>query len=151
MASLSLILFGPMRVVLDGTPVTAFESDKVRALLAYLALETDQPLHRDVLATLLWPDRPEPNARRNFRQVLFGLRRALGDPSSDSPFVVVQQGMVHLDLSNDVTIDARECRTLADGCPHHSPPIPEVCDDCLERLQRATDLYRGSLLEGFTP
>jgi DNA-binding SARP family transcriptional activator len=39
MAGLSLALLGPMQVLLHGAPVTGFESDKVRALLAYVALE----------------------------------------------------------------------------------------------------------------
>ena len=39
MARLSLSLLGPFQVTLDGDPIIAFESDKVRALLAYLAGE----------------------------------------------------------------------------------------------------------------
>ena len=36
MAHLSLSLLGPFQVTLAGEPVTSFESNKVRALLAYL-------------------------------------------------------------------------------------------------------------------
>ena len=43
MARLLLFLFGPMRVILDGRPVTEFESHKALALLAYLALEAGLP------------------------------------------------------------------------------------------------------------
>jgi DNA-binding SARP family transcriptional activator len=43
MARLSLSLLGPFEVTLDGVPVTAFDSNKVRALLAYLAVEADGP------------------------------------------------------------------------------------------------------------
>ncbi len=39
MARLSLSLLGPLRVELDGAPIVAFGYDKVRALLAYLAVE----------------------------------------------------------------------------------------------------------------
>ena len=42
MARLSIHLLGPFRVILDGQPVAGFESDKVRALLAYLAVESGQ-------------------------------------------------------------------------------------------------------------
>ncbi|MGD9146963.1 MAG: alpha/beta hydrolase, partial [Anaerolineae bacterium] len=59
MARLSICLLGPLQVTLDGKPVTSFESDKVRALLAYLAVEVGQPHRREKLAGLLWPDRPE--------------------------------------------------------------------------------------------
>ena len=56
MAELSLALLGPLQVTLDGAPITAFESDKVRALLTYLAVEADRPHRRDALAGLLWPE-----------------------------------------------------------------------------------------------
>ena len=53
MAHLSISLLGTFQVILDGEPVTAFESDKVRALLAYLAVESDRPHRRGTLACLL--------------------------------------------------------------------------------------------------
>ena len=58
MAHLSISLLGTFQVILDGKQVTAFESDKVRALLAYLAVESDRPHRRETLACLLWPERP---------------------------------------------------------------------------------------------
>jgi len=45
MARLDIMLFGPFQLMLDGEPVAGIDSDKVRALLAYLALEADRP-HR---------------------------------------------------------------------------------------------------------
>ena len=58
MAHLALTLFGPLEVTLDGDPVTSFASNKVRALLVYLAVEADRPHRRDALAPLLWPNWP---------------------------------------------------------------------------------------------
>ena len=43
MARLSISLLGSFRVTLDGAPLTDFDSNKVRALLAFLAVEVDQP------------------------------------------------------------------------------------------------------------
>ena len=40
---LSLFMLGPLQASLDGEPVTDFKSDKVRALLAYLAVELAGP------------------------------------------------------------------------------------------------------------
>jgi DNA-binding SARP family transcriptional activator len=54
MAHLSISLLGPFQVSLDARPATSFESNKARALLAYLAVEADRPHRRDVLAALLW-------------------------------------------------------------------------------------------------
>ena len=58
MARLSLALLGPLQITLDGQPVSGFEYNKARALLAYLAVEADRPHHRDALVGLLWPDCP---------------------------------------------------------------------------------------------
>ena len=70
MAHLSLALLGPVQIQLDGAPVTAFESDKGRALLAYLALEAGRPHRRAALAGLLWPERPERAAHLSHKSAL---------------------------------------------------------------------------------
>ena len=70
MPSLSLSLLGPFQAVLNGRPVTGLESNKVRALLTFLAVEADQPHARDELIGLLWPDQPDTAARANLRQAL---------------------------------------------------------------------------------
>ena len=92
MARLSVLLLGPLQIILDGEPATGFVSDKVRALLAYLAVETRQPHRREKLAGLLWPDWPETSARAslrralaNLRQALHRLRASIGDSEADLP------------------------------------------------------------------
>ena len=79
MARLEIHLLGSFRVTLNGEPVTAFESDKVRALLAYLAVESDRPHRRERLVGLPWPNWPERSARQNLSQALYNLRAAIGD------------------------------------------------------------------------
>ena len=75
MAHLSLSCLGPFHVMLDGQPVTGFKSNKVRGLLAYLAVESERPHHREVLAGLLWPDWPDSEALSNLRYALSNLPR----------------------------------------------------------------------------
>jgi DNA-binding SARP family transcriptional activator len=81
MARLSLQLFGPFQAELDGKPVSGFRSDKIRALLAYLAVEAHRPWSRAILANLLWPDFPEKTAQSNLRNALSNLRRVLEEHS----------------------------------------------------------------------
>ena len=68
MADLSIYLLGTLTATLDGEPVGGFASDKVRALLAYLAAEPDRPHRRETLTGLLWPDYPETAARTSLRR-----------------------------------------------------------------------------------
>jgi DNA-binding SARP family transcriptional activator len=79
MAHLALALLGPLHITLDARPVAGFDYDKVRALLAYLAVEADRAHRRAALAGLLWPDQSEQAAHTSLRQALATLRRAIGD------------------------------------------------------------------------
>ena len=62
MAQLAIKLLGSFQVNLDGNSVTKFESNKVRALLAYLAVESGTAHSREKLTDLFWPNmrRAEP-------------------------------------------------------------------------------------------
>ncbi|MEZ4836011.1 MAG: hypothetical protein R2873_29110 [Caldilineaceae bacterium] len=77
MPRLSLSLLGGFSVRVNGEPFDDFATDKIRALLAYLAVEADRAHPRAVLATLLWPDYGDSDAMRNLRQSLYRLRLAL--------------------------------------------------------------------------
>ena len=81
---LKLRLLGTFEAVLDGKTLTGFDSDKSRALLAYLAVESHRAHRREVLCNLLWPNVAEASARQSLSQALSNLRKLLGDPTRDS-------------------------------------------------------------------
>ena len=86
MARVSIYLLGNFQVrVEDQLTTRKFRTDKERALLAYLALEGERPISREVLAELLWPERYEGVGRTNLRQALLGVRKAIGDVSAEQP------------------------------------------------------------------
>lgn len=89
MPSLELKLFGSFEILLDGNALSAQGTEKMRALLAYLALESTQPHSREHLAGLLWPDQPEKQAQHNFRQALSTLRKLLRDDENLQPFILL--------------------------------------------------------------
>jgi DNA-binding SARP family transcriptional activator len=150
MARLSLFLLGSFQITLDGEPVGTFESDKVRALLAYLAVESDRPQRRETLAGLLWPEWPERNARHSLSQALFNLRCAIGDPDAASPFLIVIHHTVQFNPASDYYLDVSSFRALLAECEQHRHPRLEACSPCLDRLQQAMAIYRGAFLEGFS-
>jgi len=149
-ASVSLSLLGTFQVILDGEPVTAFESDKVRALLAYLAVESDRPHRRETLACLLWPERPEGSARRNLSQALFNLRRVIGDHDATPPFLLITRQTLQFNPSSDYQLDVTTFTESLAACEKHRHPRLEACEPCMERLQQAAALWRGSFLTGFS-
>lgn len=144
---LSLSLLGPPRITLGGEPLAAPLTAKAQALLAYLAIEADVPHHRDFLAGLLWPDHPQGAARNSLRQALHQLRRALGKAAP--PFLLVTRQTVQLNPASDHSLDVAEFSALIRECDGHAHRRRETCRVCVERLQRATTMYRGDLLTGF--
>ena len=105
MAHLSLSLLGEFQATLAGEPVTGFHSDKVRALLAFLAVEASQPHTRIHLAGLLWPDWPEKQARTYLRQALFDLRKLLGDGNASAPFLLANHRTIQFNQQSDHSFD----------------------------------------------
>src|SRR5262245_23863494 len=101
MAQLALSLLGPLQVTLAGVPVAGFESQKVRALLVYLALNAERPHARDALAGLLWPDQPDQDARNNLRQALANLRQALGDQRASPPYLQITSTTLQFNRASD--------------------------------------------------
>ena len=150
MARLSICFLGPLQVTLDGQPVTAFESDKVRALLAYLAVEADRPHRREKLAGLLWPDWPERSARTNLRGALSNLRSAIGDrlPAGSEEgapsFLLISQQTIQFNVGSDAAVDVLTFDQILGSLPSSDSP------ESMRRLEEAVALYRGPFLEGFS-
>jgi predicted ATPase/DNA-binding SARP family transcriptional activator len=150
MARLEISLLGQLRVVREGRPVDDLAYAKVRALLAYLAVEADRPQRRETLAALLWPDHPEKDARHGLSQALTTLRHAIGDPTAAPPYLIVTRDAVGFNRASDQWVDADVFAALLEACDRHAHRQPAVCAACAERLVRATTLYRGDFLAGFS-
>jgi DNA-binding SARP family transcriptional activator len=71
-------ILGPPRFTCDDKPLS-IGRQQYRALLYRLAAQTE-PVARDHLMFLFWPDMPDEHARRNLTQLLSHVRRLLPDP-----------------------------------------------------------------------
>jgi DNA-binding SARP family transcriptional activator/predicted Zn-dependent protease len=124
--------------LLGGVELSTHEDDRERrlsvapkplALLAYLAVAAAErtPVRRDVLVGLFWPELPTDRARAALRQLLFQLRRTVGE----SVFHVGREtvALVPDALTSDVT----------------------TFEQRLARGDRAgaMEIYRGPLFDGF--
>lgn len=147
MAHLALSTLGALAVTLDGAPVAGFEYNKVRALLVYLASEVERAHHREVLAELLWPERPPDAARANLRKTLSTLRQAIGDATP--PFLLTDRETVQFNAASDHALDLIAFMRALDACRAHAHARLEDCPACLARLAQAADLYQGDFLSQF--
>jgi adenylate cyclase len=150
MARLSLSLLGAYQVKLDGTALTGFKSNKVRALLAFLAVEADCPHSRQSLAGLLWPELPDQAAAGALRNALSNLRRLLAaQPDGDvQTFLTITRETVQLNLDSDCWIDVHAFSRQLSAL-NEAPLIKDSQQPAIQALQSALQLYRGDLLEGF--
>jgi len=146
MTRLVLALLGPMQVMVNGQPILTFPYEKVRALFAYLAIESSHPHHRDHLATLLWSDQCQSNARSNLRKALFTLRQMLGDSTAHSPLFLTTRNTIQFNPTADHTSDVAILTQLLERHSQHFHP-EGVCPECVSDLEQAVALYRGSFLE----
>ena len=149
MAHLSLTFLGVFQVSLARTPVTAFESDKVRALLAYLAVEMNQAHPRTVLADLLWPEQTEPRARTNLRHVLLKLRQAIADQTAAPPFLSISRTTLQFNPASDHWLDVAAFGEHLAATAVHAHHRLDTCLSCITHLRQAAALYRGDFLDGF--
>lgn len=136
MARLVLSFLGPFQVTLDGQSDLGFESNKVRALLVYLAVESERPHTRDALAGLLWPDYPDRSAHNNLRSALANLRGAIGDRTAEPPFLIITRDSVRFNTASDYVLDVAGFKPEGDQTP--------------EEMTALADSYHGEFLEGFT-
>jgi DNA-binding SARP family transcriptional activator/TolB-like protein len=108
-------------------------SRKGRALFAYLAMKVDYRASREELATLLWSDSVDAQARHSLSQCLTSLRQ---DLRLAPELLLVEQEMIGI-RAKDLGVDARQFMALAKSSKE---------DDS----DRAIELYRGEFLPDLT-
>jgi DNA-binding SARP family transcriptional activator len=129
---LTIQLFGPMRVLVQGAPMPRVPTRAVEWLLALLVLRHGRTVDRSWLAGTLWPESEERQALHNLRDMLVHLRKALGPERErlQSP----TRDTLNLDLEGaevDIIRFDRATQTKEEAA-----------------LRSAVELYTGLLLEG---
>jgi len=142
MAHLAMAFLGAFRVTLDGQPITRFGTDKTRALLAYLALESEHAHRRETLAAMLWPNQPDRATRHSLRQALLRLCNALVSHA----FFCATPETLAFDRTSDYSLDVDEFSAHIQRCSQHAHVTLHDCPVCITQLQQAVALYRGALL-----
>lgn len=148
--SLAISLLGRFQLTRSGAPVSGIESDRGRALLAYLVVEGDRPHRRDGLGALLWPDADDARMRQNLRRALYNLRQTLDPPVGHQPLLLITPQDVQLNPQSDHWLDVAQFRTFLAQWHHPPHTALEVCAACYSSLAGAVALYRGDFLAGFS-
>ena len=148
--SLIISLLGRFQVTRDDVPVGGIESDRGRALLAYLTVEGDRPHRRDKVGALLWPDAEAGRMRQNLRRALYNLRQTLDLPAASETLLLVTPQDLQLNPKSDHWLDVAHFRALLAQYHSHAHPADANCVTCHQHLTEAVALYRGDFLAGFS-
>jgi predicted ATPase/DNA-binding SARP family transcriptional activator len=149
MIYLLLRLFDGFHAETNTGSVLSLPTDKIRGLLVYLTMESDQPQRREKLAGLLWPEWENTASLRNLRQALYRLRQALDNtaPGLGNELLTITR--------QDITLHSRVLRSDVDDFwrgvnlpyQHRHTSLAE-CSTCRSAVSASVDLYQGELLAG---
>lgn len=123
MSIIRISTLGRLTVRVDGAELPSFAQQRRRcALLVYLAME--RSVQRDHIAALFWPNRSATRAKRLLSQMLYELKRTLGEAwfEVEGDRIVV-----------DAAVDVHDVEAAVKG----------------GRFEEAAELYRGSFLHDF--
>ncbi|MCU9847300.1 hypothetical protein OEZ60_04705 [Defluviimonas sp. WL0024] len=131
MAKLQVQLLGTLKVGIGGRDPLPLPR-KVRALVAWLALQQGRPMGREAASDLLWGDSAQKQASASLSQAIYALRKALGDHAD---VLSVNPETICLSTAG-IKVDVPEFSRRARSSDH---------DDLLA----ARELYAGPFLDGF--
>ena len=132
MSDIDLRLLGGFEACTRSGAALSFPTKKTQALLAYLAVNPGKRHSRSSLASLLWGNSGDDQARASLRQTLTYLRKSLAPGGSGT--IVAQGDSVYVEPTA-IEVDAARLESL-------------ITRGGVEALERALDLYRGEFLEG---
>jgi len=138
--ALKIILLGGFDAQLDGSSVDGFSYKKMRALLAYLAMEQGKDHSREFLSELFWGDNSPETARDNLRRALSKLRKILEAPTGQTLFASTRHS---LRFNPTIYVDALKFTELIPTSQNNS-------DAGLQHKENLIALYRGEFLKGFS-
>ncbi|MBU1747575.1 MAG: hypothetical protein KKA73_07795, partial [Chloroflexi bacterium] len=151
MERLELHLFGTFQAAVDGAPLAGLRSDKTRALLAYLVVESGRSHRRETLQALLWGEYPANSAQVSLRMALHNLRQVLVPFSAEGApplLTVTRQSVTWHPAHPACRADAAEFDALVAAHRAHLHQDLVHCPTCVDRLVRLVELYRGDFLTG---
>lgn len=104
--SLEIYLLSPFRVFANDRAIDGWPNCKGKSIFKYLATHRAQPVAKEVLMDLFWPEAERDAARNNLNVAIYGLRKALAVADPSFPFVLFRQGCYSFNPALRLWIDA---------------------------------------------
>jgi predicted ATPase/DNA-binding SARP family transcriptional activator len=148
-AKIKILLLGALQVIVDNEPVDSLMSDKSRALLTYLAVESHRSHRRDHLAGMLWPNQPDKKSLHNLRQALSSLRKILQDDDHENKFFLVTRDSIQFNPNSNYELDVNNFDDLINKASKFYKRDDKASRIHFRSLNQAVNLYKGHFLDQF--
>ena len=146
--SLQIRLLGGLLIESDGRNLPRIPSRPGRSLFAFLVMNRDRQLSRDLLAGMFWPEMPDTQARRRLSQALWQIQTLFTEAGMPGSYLIATPNTVRFNPGADYWLDVEVFETAVN-------PLKDTPGDGSSRggdpaaLADAVELYRGDLLAGF--
>jgi DNA-binding SARP family transcriptional activator/TolB-like protein len=124
---LSLRVLGPFALCAGGCEITGLPR-KAQALVAFLAMQPDRKIPREVVADLLWTQSGPDQARHSLRQTLVALRKtpATDLVSANADALWIEAGAVEVDVCVlEAALADTDAGALSDGAARYRGALLE--------------------------
>ncbi len=140
---LTVYALGQTRILQDGQPIDDWPSSKGKAAFKYLLLQRRQPVAKERLIALFWPDADPEGARNNLNVTIYGIRKVLGHAQPDVAHIVLEDGCYRLNADLDLWVDleAFDERLRAGRTLESQGQV----DAAIAAYREAEQLYQGDL------
>ena len=147
MEALRIRLFGGFLLERAGAALPPIASRAGRSLFAYLVMNRDRPLQRDLLAGTFWPDLAEGRARRRLSHTLWQIHDVVNE--AETSHVAVTSDTLAFDTSAPYWLDVEEFDHSFDASQFNQAEGAPGARLDVAALRTCAGLYRGDFMAGF--
>ncbi len=145
--SLQIRLLGGLLIESEGRILPRIPSRPGRSLFAFLVLNRDRQLSRDLLAGMFWPDMADTQARRRLSQALWQIQTLFSGAGMAGSYLLASPNTVRFNPGPGFWLDVEVFEAAV--APLKEAPAGELMTGgAAGKLAEAVDLYRGELLAG---
>lgn len=148
MSMIRIFLFGKFDIEADGSLMPRIDSRKAEELLAYLLLNRDQPQTRERLADVLWGKTIQDQTNNYLRKALWQLQTIVDDWGlGDQGILLVEGEWLQINPNLEIWLDI----AVLENAFKKTQGIPgrDLEEKQARMLQRAAEIYRGDLMDGW--
>lgn len=146
--SLQIRFLGGLLIESDGRNLPRIPSRPGRSLFAFLVLNRDRQLSRDLLAGMFWPDMADNQARRRLSQALWQIQTLFTEAGVAGSHIIATPNTVRFNPTADFWLDVEAFETAVNPLKD-APAGDSLRISPPAALAEAVELYRGDLLAGF--